>query len=108
MCSLAWHPSGCQIAYADTEGCLGLLDGLGTSGPGGAEPAPVKKPAGDYDGLFDDDDDRLMDEGLSDAESPGRKPVAGDDEEDDDFLMPATGRARNRGAILDDDNSVGE
>lgn len=31
MCGLAWHPSGSQIAYTDTEGCLGLLDGLSTS-----------------------------------------------------------------------------
>uniref|UniRef100_A0A3P9DI01 WDHD1 first WD40 domain-containing protein n=1 Tax=Maylandia zebra TaxID=106582 RepID=A0A3P9DI01_9CICH len=31
VCSLAWHPSGSHIAYTDTEGCLGLLDGLGTS-----------------------------------------------------------------------------
>uniref|UniRef100_A0A7N6BWQ2 WD repeat and HMG-box DNA-binding protein 1 n=1 Tax=Anabas testudineus TaxID=64144 RepID=A0A7N6BWQ2_ANATE len=30
VCSLAWHPSGSQIAYTDTEGCLGLLDGLST------------------------------------------------------------------------------
>lgn len=31
VCGLAWHPSGSQIAYTDTEGRLGLLDGLGTS-----------------------------------------------------------------------------
>lgn len=31
VCCLAWHPSGSQIAYTDTEGRLGLLDGLGTS-----------------------------------------------------------------------------
>uniref|UniRef100_A0A3Q1JMS9 WD repeat and HMG-box DNA-binding protein 1 n=1 Tax=Anabas testudineus TaxID=64144 RepID=A0A3Q1JMS9_ANATE len=98
VCSLAWHPSGSQIAYTDTEGCLGLLDGL----------KPVKKATKDYDDLFDDDDDRVMDEGLSDTNSPVKKPVAGDDDDDDDdFLMPATGRVRNRGAILDDENSVG-
>lgn len=33
VCGLAWHPSGEQIAYTDTEGCLGLLDGLGFSTP---------------------------------------------------------------------------
>ena len=72
-------------------------------------PAP-KKPAKDYDDLFDDDDDdRLMDEGLSDTNSPVKKAVTGnDDDDDDDFLMPATGRVRNRGAILDDENSLGE
>lgn len=49
-----------------------------------------------------------MDEGLSDNDSPVRKAVTGDDEDDDDFLVPATGRVRNRGAILDDENSLGE
>uniref|UniRef100_A0A4W6EJW6 WD repeat and HMG-box DNA-binding protein 1 n=1 Tax=Lates calcarifer TaxID=8187 RepID=A0A4W6EJW6_LATCA len=97
VCGLAWHPSGSQIAYTDTEGCLGLLDGLSTS---------TSDPVKDYDDLFDDDDDGLMDEGLSDNNSPVKKPVAGDDDDDDDFLMPATGRVRNRGAILDDENSL--
>lgn len=31
VCCLAWHPSGRQLAYTDTEGRLGLLDGLATS-----------------------------------------------------------------------------
>uniref|UniRef100_A0A7N6FCA7 WD repeat and HMG-box DNA-binding protein 1 n=1 Tax=Anabas testudineus TaxID=64144 RepID=A0A7N6FCA7_ANATE len=110
VCSLAWHPSGSQIAYTDTEGCLGLLDGLSTfaSDTSTTKQEPVKKATKDYDDLFDDDDDRVMDEGLSDTNSPVKKPVAGDDDDDDDdFLMPATGRVRNRGAILDDENSVG-
>lgn len=68
---------------------------------------PAKKTAKDFDDLFDDDDDRLMDEGLSDTNSPAKKPVP-EDEEDDDFLMPATGRVRNRGAFLDDESSLGE
>uniref|UniRef100_A0A3Q1EC10 WD repeat and HMG-box DNA-binding protein 1 n=1 Tax=Acanthochromis polyacanthus TaxID=80966 RepID=A0A3Q1EC10_9TELE len=90
VCSLSWSPSGSQIAYTDTEGCLGMLDGF----------------TKDYDDLFDDDDDRLMDEGLSNTNSPVKKPAAADDDDDDDFLMPATGRVRNRGAILDDENSL--
>uniref|UniRef100_A0A3Q3IZJ8 WD repeat and HMG-box DNA-binding protein 1 n=1 Tax=Monopterus albus TaxID=43700 RepID=A0A3Q3IZJ8_MONAL len=99
VCCLAWHPSGSQIAYTDTEGCLGLLDGLSTS------TSVPNTPAKDYDDLFDnDDDDRLMDEGLSDTNSPVKKPAAGDD--DDDDFMPVTGRVRNRGAILDDENSL--
>ncbi|XP_070686373.1 WD repeat and HMG-box DNA-binding protein 1 [Pempheris klunzingeri] len=112
VCSVAWHPSGSQIAYTDTEGCLGLLDGLGTSTSNSSttKQAPAKKPTKDYDALFDDDDDddKLIDEGLSDTNSPVKKPVAGDDvdDDDDDFLMPATGRVRNRGAILDDENSL--
>lgn len=105
VCGLAWHPSGTQIAYTDTEGCLGLLDGLSTSN---TTKAPEQTPAKDYDDLFDDDDDRLMDEGLSDTNSPVKKPVAEDDDDDDDFLVPATGRVRNREAILDDENSRGE
>uniref|UniRef100_A0A3Q4GVV0 WD repeat and HMG-box DNA-binding protein 1 n=1 Tax=Neolamprologus brichardi TaxID=32507 RepID=A0A3Q4GVV0_NEOBR len=99
VCSLAWHPSGSNIAYTDTEGCLGLLDGLGTS------TVATKNPAKDYDDLFDDDDDRLMDEGLSDTKSPAKKAVGWDDD-DDDFLVPATGRVKNRGAFLDDENSL--
>uniref|UniRef100_A0A3P8P875 WD repeat and HMG-box DNA-binding protein 1 n=1 Tax=Astatotilapia calliptera TaxID=8154 RepID=A0A3P8P875_ASTCA len=100
VCSLAWHPSGSHIAYTDTEGCLGLLDGLGTS-----TQVAAKNPAKDYDDLFDDDDDRLMDEGLSDTKSPAKKAVGWDDD-DDDFLVPATGRVKNRGAFLDDENSL--
>uniref|UniRef100_A0A8D3A3I7 WD repeat and HMG-box DNA-binding protein 1 n=1 Tax=Scophthalmus maximus TaxID=52904 RepID=A0A8D3A3I7_SCOMX len=107
VCGLAWHPSGGQIAYTDTEGCLCLLDGLSTSASDGDAPkAPAKKPAKDYDALFDDDDDdddRLVDEGLSGANSPVKKR---EDEDEDDFLMPATGRVRNRGAFLDDENSL--
>ncbi|XP_034471215.1 WD repeat and HMG-box DNA-binding protein 1 isoform X1 [Hippoglossus hippoglossus] len=110
VCGLAWHPSGSQIAYTDTEGCLGLLDGLGvsTADTNAPKQAPVKKPAKDYDALFDDDDDdRVLDEGLSDTNSPVKKRVAVDgDEDDDDFLIPSTGRVRNRGAILDDENSL--
>lgn len=49
-----------------------------------------------------------MDEGLSDTHSPLKKAAVRDDDDDDDFSVPATGRIRNRGAILDDDNSLGE
>ncbi|XP_063336316.1 WD repeat and HMG-box DNA-binding protein 1 [Pelmatolapia mariae] len=107
VCSLAWHPSGSQIAYTDTEGCLGLLDGLGTSTADNntTKQVAAKKPAKDYDDLFDDDDDRLMDEGLSDTKSPAKKAVGWDDD-DDDFLVPATGRVKNRGTFLDDENSL--
>uniref|UniRef100_A0A668AG07 WD repeat and HMG-box DNA-binding protein 1 n=1 Tax=Myripristis murdjan TaxID=586833 RepID=A0A668AG07_9TELE len=95
VCGLAWHPSGNQIVYSDTQGSLGL--GL-----------PSSKVAKDYDDLFDDDDDRLMDEGLSDTNSPAKNPVAGDEDGDDDDVVPATGRVRNRGAFLDDENSLGK
>lgn len=48
-----------------------------------------------------------MDEGLSETHSPVKRAVVGDDD-DDDFFVPSTGRVRNRGVILDDENSVGE
>ncbi|KAL6113645.1 wdhd1 [Pungitius sinensis] len=109
VCSLAWSPSGSQVAYTDTEGRLGLLDGLSTSSSSSSSTTstkPAKKAAETYDDLFDDDDDRLMDEGVSEHNSPVKKPVAVDDDDEDDDLMPATGRPRNRGAILDDELSL--
>ncbi|XP_056881392.1 WD repeat and HMG-box DNA-binding protein 1 [Takifugu flavidus] len=107
VCCLAWHPSGSQIAYTDTEGRLGLLDGLGAPGADAVKQPAATKPAKDYDDLFDDDDDRIMDEGLSDTHSPVKRAVGGDnDDDDDDFFMPSTGRVRNRGVILDDENSL--
>jgi len=72
--------------------------------------APVVKKADEYDDLFDEDDDRLMDDGVSDSRSPAKRPVVGGDDDDDDDdgdLMPATGRVKNRGSFLDDDNSLG-
>ncbi|XP_056269240.1 WD repeat and HMG-box DNA-binding protein 1 isoform X2 [Pseudoliparis swirei] len=104
VCGLAWSPSGRQLAYTDTEGCLGLLEGLGCSSSSSS--SSEKKPTKDFDNLFDDDDDdRPMDDGLSTGRSPDKKPDE-DDNDDDDFLVPSTGRARNRGAILDDENSL--
>uniref|UniRef100_A0A6Q2XHE8 WD repeat and HMG-box DNA-binding protein 1 n=1 Tax=Esox lucius TaxID=8010 RepID=A0A6Q2XHE8_ESOLU len=103
VCGLAWHPSGTQIAYTDTEGCLGLLDGLSSSS---SSSTMAIKSTKSYDDLFDDnDDDRPMDEGVSESGSPAKNLVALDDEDDDD-LVPATGRARNRSAFLDDENSL--
>ncbi|KAF7643114.1 hypothetical protein LDENG_00244900, partial [Lucifuga dentata] len=113
VCGLAWNPAGSQLAYTDTQGCLGLLDGLCTSTADVTEAA--KTATKDYNDLFDDDDDDddddgLMDEGPSVDKSPAKKAVTGDEEEedddDDDDLMPATGRARKRGAFLDDENSL--
>ncbi|KAA0710958.1 DNA-binding protein 1 Acidic nucleoplasmic [Triplophysa tibetana] len=107
VCGMAWHPSGGRIAYTDTEGCLGLLDGVSSaSAPtsSSSTKATAAKEKKDYDDLFDDDDDRMMDEGMSDSRSPMKKALVEDD--DDDDLMPATGRARNRASFLDDDNSL--
>lgn len=46
----------------------------------------------------------MLDEGMSDSRSPVKKPVMEDGDDDDD-LMPATGRPRNRGSFLDDDDN---
>lgn len=108
VCGLAWHPSGSQIAYTDTEGRLGLLDGLSfSSSSNSSKTKPTEsKAVQDYEDLFDDDDGGLMDEGLSQSDSPMKKPTAADEDEDEDFLIPATGRVKNRGAFLEDDNSL--
>uniref|UniRef100_A0A672PHN4 WD repeat and HMG-box DNA-binding protein 1 n=1 Tax=Sinocyclocheilus grahami TaxID=75366 RepID=A0A672PHN4_SINGR len=105
VCGMAWHPSGGRIAYTDTEGCLGLLEGVSSSSPPSSstvQSTKVKK--NDYDDLFDEDDDRMLDEGMSDSRSPVKKPIMEEDDDDDD-LMPATGKPRNRGSFLDDDDN---
>uniref|UniRef100_A0A8C2E368 WD repeat and HMG-box DNA-binding protein 1 n=1 Tax=Cyprinus carpio TaxID=7962 RepID=A0A8C2E368_CYPCA len=103
VCGMAWHPSGGRIAYTDTEGCLGLLEGVPSSSST-VQSTKVTKETHDYDDLFDEDDDRGLDEGMSDSRSPVKKPIMEEDDDDDD-LMPATGRPRNRGSFLDDDDN---
>uniref|UniRef100_A0A673FJR3 WD repeat and HMG-box DNA-binding protein 1 n=1 Tax=Sinocyclocheilus rhinocerous TaxID=307959 RepID=A0A673FJR3_9TELE len=103
VCGMAWHPSGGRIAYTDTEGCLGLLEGV-PSPSSSSTVQSTKVKTNDYDNLFDEDDDRMLDEGMSDSRSPVKKPIMEDDDDDDD-LMPATGRPRNRGSFLDDDDN---
>ncbi|XP_077569756.1 WD repeat and HMG-box DNA-binding protein 1 [Stigmatopora nigra] len=111
VCSLAWHPSGSQIAYTDNEGHLGLLEAFSATISKTTIPkvTAVKGERG-YEALFDDDDDdQVLDEGWDYDKSPPKKAVIGnnkDEEDDDDFIIPATGRVRNRGAILDDENSL--
>uniref|UniRef100_A0AAR2JRR2 WD repeat and HMG-box DNA-binding protein 1 n=1 Tax=Pygocentrus nattereri TaxID=42514 RepID=A0AAR2JRR2_PYGNA len=105
ICGMAWHPSGGQIAFTDTEGCLGLLDGLCASSSSSSSTAAVSKEPKDYDDLFDEEDaDGLLDQCVSDSGSPVKNAVEDDDDDDDD-LMPATGKPRNRGSFLDDDDN---
>ncbi|XP_064421197.1 WD repeat and HMG-box DNA-binding protein 1 [Latimeria chalumnae] len=103
VCGLAWHPKGGQIAYTDSEGNLGLLedvcDGTGKSSVPRVSIALTK----DYDALFDGEDDELLSENLEEAQSPPRKAVL-DDEDDDP--MPTLSRPRHRSTILDDDRSL--
>ncbi|XP_026855638.2 WD repeat and HMG-box DNA-binding protein 1 [Electrophorus electricus] len=107
VCAMAWHPSGGQIAYTDTEGCLGLLDEVcvpsSASSSSKSAKTAASKESKDYDDLFDEDDGgvHVLDECVSDSRSPAKSAVM----EDDDDLMPATSRPRNRGAFLDDDEN---
>ncbi|XP_060789640.1 WD repeat and HMG-box DNA-binding protein 1 isoform X2 [Neoarius graeffei] len=102
VCGMAWHPSGGQIAYTDTEGCLGLLDGVCAASSSLSSTttkntmAAESKEQNGYDDLFDEDDGGLLDECRS---------VSAGEEDDDDDLMPATRKPRNRGNILDDDEN---
>ncbi|KAG7327957.1 hypothetical protein KOW79_007901 [Hemibagrus wyckioides] len=106
VCGMAWHPAGGQIAYTDTEGCLGLLDGVCASSSSSSSSTTTKnttaaesKEQNGYDDLFDEDEGGdcggLLDECRS---------VSGGEEDDDD-LMPATRKPRNRGNVLDDDEN---
>ncbi|XP_061671824.1 WD repeat and HMG-box DNA-binding protein 1 isoform X2 [Syngnathoides biaculeatus] len=110
VCSLAWHPSGTQIAYTDIEGCLGLLDGFSASISKITMPkVNAEKAERCYEDLFEDVDDPVTDEGWDDDNSPTKKAISGVNEneyEDDSFVKPANGWAKNRGAILDDENSL--
>ncbi|XP_062863778.1 WD repeat and HMG-box DNA-binding protein 1 [Trichomycterus rosablanca] len=100
VCGMAWHPSGAQIAYTDTEGCLSLLDEVCAASSTKSTPSTkntkdaASKNRDGYDDLFDEDDDGgLLDECVS------------ADGEDEDDLMPATGKPRNRLNVLDDDEN---
>lgn len=97
VCGLAFSPCGSQIAYTDTEGCLGLLEGVSSGTQPDRSKSSESAAVRDYDDLFDEDEDGLMDEG----ESPVKRPRPEDEEP-----IPSTGRVRNRAAFLDDDNSL--
>ncbi|XP_027015804.2 WD repeat and HMG-box DNA-binding protein 1 isoform X1 [Tachysurus fulvidraco] len=103
VCGMAWHPAGGQIAYTDTQGCLGLLDGVCASSSSSS--TTTKSATGEYkeqngyDDLFDEDDGGdLLDECRS-------VPAGEEEDDDDDELLPASRKPRNRGNILDDDEN---
>ncbi|XP_053331539.1 WD repeat and HMG-box DNA-binding protein 1 [Spea bombifrons] len=102
ICALAWHPRLSQVAYTDTEGNLGLLENVCQSDGKTLETKVPSAAAKDYDELFDGDDD---DEDFLNGDMIDHEGAAVNDE-DEDNLMPVSGRIRNRGVILDDDNSL--
>ncbi|XP_054827685.1 WD repeat and HMG-box DNA-binding protein 1 [Eublepharis macularius] len=106
ICGLAWHPKASQVAYTDSEGNLGLLENVG--GIDGKKSnskvsAPTPK---DYDDLFDgDDNEDFLNGDFIEPQSSPRAATNYEDEDDD--LAIASGRPRNRGAIIEDDeNSI--
>ncbi|XP_059551288.1 WD repeat and HMG-box DNA-binding protein 1 isoform X1 [Myotis daubentonii] len=108
ICGLAWHPTCGQIAYTDAEGNLGLLENVCNSNgkiPSSKVSSRVEK---DYNDLFDGDDTSNASDFLNDntVETPTfSKGIINDDEDDD--IMLASGRPRQRSHFLEDDeNSV--
>nr|XP_060609407.1 WD repeat and HMG-box DNA-binding protein 1 isoform X2 [Anolis sagrei ordinatus] len=106
ICGLAWHPKGGQIAYTDLEGNLGLIESVCDVDGKKSHKAASVSTTKDYDDLFDEDDNEdFLNRDMDDVDW-GSKPVRNDEEEDDDLLM-ASGRPRNKGArIEDDENSL--
>ncbi|KAM5235466.1 WD repeat and HMG-box DNA-binding protein 1 [Ctenodactylus gundi] len=109
VCGLAWHPTCGRIAYTDAEGNLGLLENV--CDPSGKMPDSkvsdrVEK---DYNDLFDDDDTSNPGDFVNESavKIPSLSKGIINDNEDEDDLMLASNRPRQRSHVLDDDdNSV--
>ncbi|XP_023579500.1 WD repeat and HMG-box DNA-binding protein 1 [Octodon degus] len=107
ICGLAWHPTCGRISYTDAEGNLGLLESVcepSGKASGGKASSRVEK---EYNDLFDGDDTSDAAGSLDDdaVEVSVLKETINDEEEDG--LMVAPGRPRQRSHILEDDeNSV--
>ncbi|XP_044292863.1 WD repeat and HMG-box DNA-binding protein 1 isoform X2 [Varanus komodoensis] len=107
ICSLAWHPRGGQIAYTDMEGNLGLLENICAGDGKKSDQKALASATKSYNDLFDEDGDEDFLNGDMAGDDWGAKAVPNDEEEDDD-LMLASGRPRNRGAIIEDDENSRE
>ncbi|XP_064148570.1 WD repeat and HMG-box DNA-binding protein 1 isoform X2 [Loxodonta africana] len=109
ICGLAWHPTCGQIAYTDAEGNLGLLENVCDPSGKKSSSKVSSRVEKDYNDLFDGDDASNADDILNDnaAKTPSFSKGIINDGEDDDDLMPASSRPRQRSHILEDDeNSV--
>uniref|UniRef100_A0A670XXL1 WD repeat and HMG-box DNA-binding protein 1 n=1 Tax=Pseudonaja textilis TaxID=8673 RepID=A0A670XXL1_PSETE len=102
VCGLAWHPKGGQLAYTDTEGNLGLLENVcDVEGKKSIHKAPDSS-IKSYDELFDEDDkEDFLNRDFSEDDWGSK--AATNDEDEDDFNV--SGRPRNRGAIIEDDEN---
>uniref|UniRef100_A0A9L0T5B3 WD repeat and HMG-box DNA-binding protein 1 n=1 Tax=Equus caballus TaxID=9796 RepID=A0A9L0T5B3_HORSE len=109
VCGLAWHPTCGQIAYTDAEGNLGLLENVCDHNGKASSSKVSSRVEKDYNDLFDGDDTSNAGDFLNDnaVETPSFSKGIINDDEDDDNLMLASGRPRQRSHILEDDeNSV--
>uniref|UniRef100_A0A8C6DMN5 WD repeat and HMG-box DNA-binding protein 1 n=1 Tax=Moschus moschiferus TaxID=68415 RepID=A0A8C6DMN5_MOSMO len=109
ICGLSWHPTCGQIAYTDAEGNLGLLENVCDPSGKMSNSKVSSRVEKDYNDLFDGDDTSNVGDCLNDNAVKTHSFSKGivNDEEDDDDLMLASGRPRQRSHILEDDeNSV--
>uniref|UniRef100_A0A2K5JIA0 WD repeat and HMG-box DNA-binding protein 1 n=1 Tax=Colobus angolensis palliatus TaxID=336983 RepID=A0A2K5JIA0_COLAP len=108
ICGLAWHPTCGRISYTDAEGNLGLLENVCDPSEKTSSSKVSSRVEKDYNDLFDGDYMSNTGDFLNDnaVEIPSfSKGIINDDEDDD--LMMASGRLRQRSHILEDDeNSV--
>lgn len=109
ICGLAWHPTLSQISYTDAEGNLGLLENVCDPSGKMSSSKASSRVEKDYNDLFDEDDASNGGDFLNDnaVEIPSLSKGIINDDEDDDNLMLASGRLRQRSNVLEDDeNSV--
>ncbi|XP_067847686.1 WD repeat and HMG-box DNA-binding protein 1 isoform X2 [Heptranchias perlo] len=107
ICAMAWHPSKGKLAYTDSEGNLGLLEGVLIDAE--SKELASHSAAATLDDLFDEEDSDLPTNGMNLSQpSPIRQPLADDDvdddNDDDDNVMAIVNRSRHHRAI-EDDNS---
>ncbi|XP_015685957.1 WD repeat and HMG-box DNA-binding protein 1-like, partial [Protobothrops mucrosquamatus] len=103
VCGLAWHPKGGQLAYTDTEGNLGLLENVCDIERKKSIHKAPNASSKSYDDLFDEDaKEDFLNRDFSEDDW-GSKAATNDEDEDDFKIM--SGRPRNRGAIIEDDEN---
>uniref|UniRef100_UPI00398E4678 WD repeat and HMG-box DNA-binding protein 1 n=1 Tax=Pristiophorus japonicus TaxID=55135 RepID=UPI00398E4678 len=103
ICAMAWHPSKGNIAYTDSEGNLGLLEGVLSDAD--SKELAYHSAASTFDDLFDEEDSDLPTKGINLSHpSPIRQPLVDDDDDvEDDSVMAIVNRSRHR--TIEDDNS---
>ncbi|XP_062905231.1 WD repeat and HMG-box DNA-binding protein 1 isoform X1 [Mobula hypostoma] len=102
ICAMAWHPLKGNLAYTDSEGNLGMFEGIWADVS--SKGLTSHSTATTVSDLFDEESgDLTTKETYLSQPSPIRHPLADDDDEDDD-VMGIVNRSRYHRAI-EDDNS---